>query len=81
MKWTIFKDKSSIQSRFNNHIDFPDYTSEELFMISEKFVESEGFTIEDDLKDELIEEFTRKQIPGKMILEMDAWQEILLRKL
>ena len=48
-------------------------------MISEKFVESEGFTIEDDLKDELIEEFTRKQIPGKMILEMDAWQEILLK--
>ena len=38
-------------------------------MISEKFVESEGFTIEDDLKDELIEEFTRKQIPGKMILK------------
>ena len=50
-------------------------------MISEKIVESEGFTIEDDLKDDLIEEFTRKQIPGKMILEMDDWQEILLRKL
>ena len=34
-------------------------------MISEKFVESEGFTIEDDLKDELIEEFTRNKYPEK----------------
>lgn len=61
----FLKTNPGLQSRFNNHIDFPDYTSEELFMISEKIVESEGFTIEDDLKDELIEEFTRKQIPGK----------------
>ncbi|WP_144613354.1 AAA family ATPase [Bacillus cereus] len=61
----FLKTNPGLQSRFNNHIDFPDYTSEELFMISEKIVESEGFTIEDDLKDDLIEEFTRKQIPGK----------------
>jgi len=61
----FLKTNPGLQSRFNNHIDFPDYTSEELFMISEKIVESEGFTIDDDLKDDLIEEFTRKQIPGK----------------
>ncbi|EJQ42345.1 hypothetical protein IEE_04177 [Bacillus cereus BAG5X1-1] len=61
----FLKTNPGLQSRFNNHIDFPDYTSEELFMISEKIVESEGFTLADDLKDDLIEEFSRKQIPGK----------------
>lgn len=61
----FLKTNPGLQSRFNNHIDFPDYTSEELFMISEKIVESEGFKIGDDLKEDLIEEFTRKQIPGK----------------
>ncbi|MBD8070714.1 AAA family ATPase [Bacillus sp. PS06] len=61
----FLKTNPGLRSRFNNLIDFPDYSSEELLEIAEVIAKSEGYTIEEDSKEGLIEEFTRKQIPGK----------------
>ena len=61
----FLKTNPGLRSRFANQIQFNDYQSEELYQIAEKVAEGEGYKIDSSCHEGLIEEFERKQIPGK----------------
>lgn len=54
-----------LKSRFNNQIDFPDYTPEELVQITYNLAKSLDFEIDPSLNDPLLERYEKLQIPGK----------------
>lgn len=56
---------SGLKSRFPNVINFEDYTPEEMYEIALNIAKSKGYKIADDVKDNLIDLFSRNQIRGK----------------
>lgn len=56
-----------LRSRFNdnNYFDFPDYETEELYLIIERMAKARKYNIAENCKDGLLEEFRNKQIPGR----------------
>lgn len=61
----FLKTNSGLKSRFNYNIEFPDYTTLELLKISKVIAKSNGYEIDKDLDEKLIELFESKQIKGK----------------
>lgn len=61
----FLKTNPGLRSRFNHHVVFEDYSSEELYQIAEMIAKGEGYYIENDCKEGLIELFDRKQIKGR----------------
>lgn len=56
---------SGMKSRFPNLINFDDYSPEEMYEIAVNIAKSKGYKIADDVKDNLIDLFSRNQIKGK----------------
>ncbi|GAM12823.1 AAA family ATPase [Mesobacillus selenatarsenatis] len=54
-----------LQSRFPYIIEFPDYTSEEMYEILEGMAKAKDFTIDRGIKEQLLELFDSKQISGR----------------
>ncbi|USG65692.1 AAA family ATPase [Brevibacillus ruminantium] len=54
-----------MSSRFPLHIEFPDYTAEEMELISTIMVKARGFTMAEGVAEQLRGYFDKKQIPGK----------------
>ena len=52
----FLKANSGLQSRFPLVIDFPDYSAEELFMISKKMISDKGFVLADNVEPVLKEQ-------------------------
>lgn len=61
----FLKTNSGLKSRFNYNVEFEDYTPIELLEISKVIAKSNGYTIDENLDDSLIELFEGKQIKGK----------------
>ncbi|MDU1539715.1 MAG: AAA family ATPase [Paeniclostridium sordellii] len=61
----FLKTNSGLKSRFNYNVEFEDYTPIELLEISKVIAKSNGYTIDENLDDRLIELFEGKQIKGK----------------
>ncbi|WP_114571935.1 AAA family ATPase [Exiguobacterium flavidum] len=61
----FLKMNPGLQSRFPYLIEFPDYSSEEMFEILEGMVKAKGFKIETGLEEGLLELFDSKQISGR----------------
>ncbi|MEG0307536.1 MAG: AAA family ATPase [Clostridium sp.] len=56
---------SGLKSRFNYNVEFEDYTSSELLEISKVIAKSNGYALDENLDDSLLELFEGKQIKGK----------------
>ncbi len=56
---------SGLKSRFPNIINFEDYTPEEMYEIAVNIAKSKGYKIAEDVKDNLIDLFSRNQIRGR----------------
>ncbi|NFI54998.1 AAA family ATPase [Clostridium botulinum] len=54
-----------LKSRFSNVIHFNDYTPIEMYEIAVNIAKSKGYKIAENVKDELIELFSRNQLVGK----------------
>ena len=61
----FLKTNSGLKSRFNYNIEFEDYTPSELLQISKEIAKSNGYALDKDLDDSLLELFESKQIKGK----------------
>ena len=61
----FLKTNSGLKSRFNYNVEFPDYTPKELLEISKVIAKLNGYNIDKDLDEKLIELFEGKQIKGK----------------
>jgi P27 family predicted phage terminase small subunit len=61
----FLKTNSGLKSRFNYNVEFPDYTPKELLKISKVIAKSNGYYIDKDLDEKLVELFENKQIKGK----------------
>lgn len=62
---TFIKSNPGLSSRFPLNIEFPDYTSEQLAMMTEIMAKGRGFVVADVVKAALIDYYDKKQIPGK----------------
>ncbi len=58
---TFLESNSGLKSRFNNIIEFTDYTGNELYEIAISIAKSKGYTIDENAKDALVNFFTQKQ--------------------
>lgn len=61
----FLKTNSGLKSRFNYNVEFEDYTSNELLEISKVIAKSNGYLIDENIDDNLLELFEGKQIKGK----------------
>lgn len=61
----FLKANPGLPSRFPFQVEFPDYSPEEMFEITEMFALKRDYKIDRDIKAELVELFTRKQVPGR----------------
>ncbi|MDR2342061.1 MAG: AAA family ATPase [Campylobacteraceae bacterium] len=61
----FLKTNSGLKSRFPNIIEFKNYSSQEMYQISLIIAKSNGYIINDDCKEPLIELYDKKQIKGK----------------
>lgn len=61
----FLKSNPGLKSRFPFIIDFPDYTSEEMFNILNSMAVARDFAIASDIKTELLALFDSKQISGR----------------
>ncbi|MEI5905866.1 AAA family ATPase [Bacillus spongiae] len=61
----FMKVNPGLQSRFPYFIEFPDYTSEEMFEILTEMASSKDFTIDFGIKEQLLGLFDSKQISGR----------------
>lgn len=61
----FLKTNSGLKSRFSYNVEFIDYTPKELLEISKVIVKTNGYELDNDLDEELIELFESKQIKGK----------------
>lgn len=62
---TFMKSNPGLSSRFPLVIEFPDYTSEQLSLMTEVMAKGRGFVVAEEVKTALIEYYDKKQIPGK----------------
>ena len=58
---TFLESNSGLKSRFNNIIEFTDYTGSELYEIATSIAKSKGYTIDENAKDNLVNFFNIKQ--------------------
>ena len=58
---TFLESNSGLKSRFNNIIEFTDYTGNELYEIAISIAKSKGYTIDENAKDALVNFFIQKQ--------------------
>ncbi len=58
----FLKSNSGLVSRFPNIIEFPDYTVEELYKITEIIVRSKGYKLDESCKELLISKFIKMKI-------------------
>ncbi len=58
----FLKSNSGLVSRFPNIIEFPDYTVEELYKITEIIVKSKGYVLSDDCKEKLVSKYIEMKI-------------------
>lgn len=65
---SFLESNSGLVSRFPNLIEFPDYTADELWGISEVIAKNKGYTIDLDAKKELLEYYTQKQLENSVTL-------------
>lgn len=61
----FLKTNSGLKSRFNYNVEFEDYSPKELLEISKIIAKSNGYTLDNNLDDSLLELFKSKQIKGK----------------
>ena len=61
----FLKMNPGLQSRFPYIIEFPDYTSEEMYEILEGMAKAKDFIIDSGIKEQLLELFDSKQISGR----------------
>lgn len=61
----FLKTNSGLKSRFNYNIEFEDYSPRELLDISRVIAKSNGYIIDENLDESLLELFEGKQIKGK----------------
>ncbi|MDQ6598112.1 AAA family ATPase [Bacillus salipaludis] len=61
----FLKSNPGLKSRFPFLIEFPDYTSEEMFEILNSMVGARDFNIEPELREDLLALFESKQISGR----------------
>lgn len=61
----FLKTNPGLKSRFNNIIEFKDYTTEELVEITKVISRSKGYSIHEDAYSDLYDLYNRKQIKGK----------------
>ena len=56
----FLKSNPGLSSRFNRHIDFPNYSSQELWKILEKFSNDNNYSIESDVKEFILPIFEKE---------------------
>jgi AAA+ superfamily predicted ATPase len=61
----FIENNPGLKSRFPNTIEFPDYSSEEMYKIALITAKQKGYKIDENLHDDLIEAFDKKQIKGR----------------
>lgn len=61
----FFKSNPGLPSRFPFNIEFPDYSTDEMFEILEKMAKSQDYIIETNARERLLELFESKQIKGR----------------
>ena len=61
----FLKSNPGLSSRFPLHIEFPDYTPEQLAEMTHVLAKSRGFVVSEDVKTALIKFYERQQIPGR----------------
>ena len=61
----FLKSNPGLSSRFPLHIEFPDYTPEQLAEMTHVMAKSRGFVVSEDVKTALVKYYEKRQIPGR----------------
>lgn len=64
----FLESNSGLVSRFPNVIEFPDYSAQELWGITEVIAKNKGYKINSDAKEILLEYYTEKQLENSVTL-------------